>query len=122
MAEPLEDLGALLNRIEKGEWVKQASCRDIDTSYFFPSGGNEGIQRTKDVQQICSSCPVRAECLTDALRAAVRHGLWGGISAKKRRNLGAQFRKQVYAEGYGSYVTTLGTVRDDLTDEPEVED
>ncbi|SOR76592.1 Transcriptional regulator WhiB4 [Streptomyces chartreusis NRRL 3882] len=36
---------------------------------------------------VCTGCPVRTECLADALDNRVKFGVWGGMTARERRAL-----------------------------------
>ncbi|GGS91404.1 hypothetical protein GCM10010270_74430 [Streptomyces violaceus] len=36
---------------------------------------------------ICTSCPVRTECLAHALEHRTEHGIWGGMTERERRAL-----------------------------------
>ena len=73
---PWEQLG-------RPEWMESASCRDEDRALFFPSlGGNAAKARA-----ICSTCPVRQECLAYALADPESAGVCGGISERERRKL-----------------------------------
>jgi WhiB family redox-sensing transcriptional regulator len=36
---------------------------------------------------VCRSCPVRTECLADALDNRVEYGVWGGMTERERRAL-----------------------------------
>src|SRR5690606_25973136 len=36
---------------------------------------------------VCTGCPVRTECLADALDARVEFGVWGGMTERERRAL-----------------------------------
>jgi hypothetical protein len=47
---------------------------------FFPDKGESG----QLAKQVCSICPVRRECLLDALRDVERHGIWGGLTERER--------------------------------------
>ena len=37
------------------------------------------------VKQICSGCPVKMECLADALDNRTEFGVWGGMTERERR-------------------------------------
>jgi WhiB family redox-sensing transcriptional regulator len=66
-----------------GGWARRARCVGMDTMVFFCGRGDTpAVRRAKDV---CSRCPVRAECLEYAQRHNIRHGVWGGLSDKERR-------------------------------------
>jgi WhiB family redox-sensing transcriptional regulator len=36
---------------------------------------------------VCMSCPVRTECLADALDNRIEFGVWGGMTERERRAL-----------------------------------
>lgn len=38
-----------------------------------------------EAKKICKECPVREECLEYALIYLIPDGVWGGVSARKRR-------------------------------------
>lgn len=66
------------------QWRDQALCRETDTEAFFPDkGGSSRVAR-----RVCQACPVRAQCLADALaRRDVAFGVLGGLTPNERRNL-----------------------------------
>ncbi|MFN2390310.1 MAG: WhiB family transcriptional regulator, partial [Actinomycetota bacterium] len=45
----------------------------------------------------CSSCPVRSECLEQALVGNEPYGIWGGTSARERRSLRRQRKRSAAA-------------------------
>ena len=57
-----------------------------DTAIFFPESGDP----VGPAKAICRACPVREQCLADALERGEVHGVWGGLSAKERR----KYRRQ----------------------------
>ncbi|MGW3410286.1 WhiB family transcriptional regulator [Streptomyces sp. NPDC000888] len=61
-------------------WHAQAACVDTDRGLFFRPNGAAA-------QAICCGCPVRAECLYDALAHDAPIGIWGGLTRKERRAL-----------------------------------
>lgn len=68
-----------------GEWRRDALCAEVGLELFYPEKG----ESTKQAKRICQNCPVRAECLQDALDNRERFGIWGGQSERDRRKLAA---------------------------------
>jgi WhiB family redox-sensing transcriptional regulator len=64
-------------------WMDEALCAQIDTELFFPEKGGS----TKEAKRACSLCPVREQCLAQALADREAHGIWGGLSERERRKL-----------------------------------
>lgn len=66
-------------------WQQDAACLGCDPALFFPERGNsQGVEAAKAV---CAACPVRAECLADALESKETAGIRGGLSSVERRSL-----------------------------------
>ncbi|MFF3511568.1 WhiB family transcriptional regulator [Streptomyces sp. NPDC002573] len=69
------------------EWRDRAACAGHDTAIWFTSNG-----QSTTAKQICGRCPVRAECLYDALKTEPsyhRYGMWGGLTAQQRNSIPA---------------------------------
>ena len=64
------------------DWITLAACRDANPDELFVQGAAQN--RAK---QRCMGCPVRAECLADALDNRVEFGVWGGMTERERRAL-----------------------------------
>src|SRR5438067_1814886 len=64
-------------------WRDQAACLGADPDLFFPQRG----ESAEPAREICARCPVREACLDYALRNAITHGIWGGVSVRERRAL-----------------------------------
>ena len=64
------------------DWTTRASCRTSDPDDLFVQGAAQN--RAK---QVCLGCPVRTECLADALDNRVEFGVWGGMTERERRAL-----------------------------------
>ncbi len=64
------------------EWVADAACRNADPDELFVTGAAQ-----KRAKAVCMSCPVRTECLSDALDHRVEFGVWGGMTERERRAL-----------------------------------
>jgi len=70
-------------RDTEGDWRKEALCAQADPERWFPDkGGNP-----RPAQAICAICPVREECLADALANNETYGIWGGKTARQRQEL-----------------------------------
>lgn len=70
-----------------GEWREQAACRQMNTDVFFPIRGPLPKSQFDAIRAICTSCPVREECLDFALTMRIDEGWFGGLSARRRRAL-----------------------------------
>ena len=68
---------------EELRWQDRALCAQTDPEAFFPEKGGS----TREAKRICTTCPVRAECLEYALANDERFGIWGGLSERERRRL-----------------------------------
>ncbi len=66
---------------EASEWTLQAKCRDMADS-LFPEGKDQ-----KRARSVCMGCPVRSECLAEALDNHIEWGVWGGMTERERRAL-----------------------------------
>lgn len=64
-------------------WMSKALCAQTDPEAFYPEKGGS----TREAKQVCSRCPVSAECLDAALEREERFGIWGGMSERERRRL-----------------------------------
>jgi WhiB family redox-sensing transcriptional regulator len=62
-------------------WQLEALCAQTDPEAFFPDKGGS----TREAKKVCLSCPVRSQCLEDALTRGERFGIWGGLSERERR-------------------------------------
>jgi WhiB family transcriptional regulator, redox-sensing transcriptional regulator len=74
------------------QWMHRAACRPgsgVDPELFFPIGAaGPALTQIGEAQQVCSPCPVSAECLGYSLRAPgepVYAGVWGGVGEDERR-------------------------------------
>lgn len=71
------------------EWRLKAECLGLDPELFFPDrgGGSGPDSLVVRAQHVCRSCPVKEECLLDAL-ATDEHdpiGIRGGKTGRERR-------------------------------------
>lgn len=66
----------------RGEWITQAHCRNIDPEELFVRGAAQ-----RKAVAICRHCPVVLQCRADALDNNVEFGVWGGMTERQRRAL-----------------------------------
>ena len=64
------------------QWATQGACRGSDPDALFVQGAAQNRAKA-----ICFSCPVRTECLADALDHRIEFGVWGGMTERERRAL-----------------------------------
>lgn len=71
-------------------WEVLAACRtDSDVDAWFAGPGEH--DRRAHAVQVCLSCPVRVECLAQALAlGAAAGGTWAATSAEDRRKMRRQ--------------------------------
>lgn len=57
----------------------------------MPGNGPGGAVRRGAAQsgakRVCTTCPVKTECLAHALDQRIEHGVWGGMTERERRAL-----------------------------------
>jgi len=71
------------------DWRRSAACRDEDPELFFPVKATQ----SREARAVCARCPVRAECLTDALAQNRVYGVWGGTTEQGRRKLATTWER-----------------------------
>lgn len=64
------------------DWSVQAACRTAQVDELFTQGAAQNREKA-----VCTGCPVRTECLADALDNRVEFGVWGGMTERERRGL-----------------------------------
>jgi WhiB family redox-sensing transcriptional regulator len=68
-------------------WRERRACKDADPELFFPTRTKGATARTRQARGICGGCPVRRECLNEALVTFQDVGVWGGTTPKERRKM-----------------------------------
>lgn len=75
-------------------WRDYAACIGVPTEFYFvDTKGSDGGSETRMARRICTSCPVRRQCLDAALYAErnvsekLRFGIRGGLPPRKRAEL-----------------------------------
>lgn len=69
-------------RTPMADWAAQARCRGTDPEALFVQGAAQ-----HQAKKICAGCPVRSQCLADALDNRTEFGVWGGLTERERRAL-----------------------------------
>lgn len=67
-----------------GHWTALASCgqgKQAPDALFV-----EGAAQ-REARAVCHGCPVRLDCLADALDSRADFGVWGGMTERERRAL-----------------------------------
>lgn len=65
-------------------WVSGAACGvgKVSPDALFVEGAAQ-----REARSVCTGCPVRLECLADALDNRMDFGVWGGMTERERRAL-----------------------------------
>jgi WhiB family redox-sensing transcriptional regulator len=71
-----------MQQTEQADWRVNASCRDEDPDGLFVRGKEQ-----RKAKLVCIACPVRTECLAEALDGRIEFGVWGGMTERERRAL-----------------------------------
>jgi WhiB family redox-sensing transcriptional regulator len=64
------------------DWALRAACRNDKPDQLFVRGAEQN-----KAKQVCAGCPVRTECLAEALDNQIEWGVWGGMTERERRAL-----------------------------------
>ncbi|WP_237074058.1 WhiB family transcriptional regulator [Mycobacteroides abscessus] len=72
-------------------WEDLAECRYIDPEVWFPEKGGSAAR----AKRICASCPVRIECLDQAISNDERFGVWGGKDYAERKAIKKERERRV---------------------------
>ena len=62
------------------DWAPAAACRDQQPDALFVRGAEQNKAKL-----LCKGCPVRTECLAEALDNRIEWGVWGGMTERERR-------------------------------------
>lgn len=60
----------------------RGNCAERDPDEMFVQGAAQTAAK-----KICNNCPIKGECLADALDNRIEFGLWGGMTERERRAL-----------------------------------
>ena len=64
------------------DWRTRGACRTHDPDRLFVRGAAQ-----HEAKIVCMPCPVRAQCLAEALDRRIEFGVWGGMTERERRAL-----------------------------------
>ena len=75
----------------EARWQDRAACKGMDPQIFFGPEYAETVKEKRDredaAKAVCTTCPVREECLEYALDAREAYGIWGGLTELERKAL-----------------------------------
>jgi WhiB family redox-sensing transcriptional regulator len=91
------------------DWASRAQCKQAKPDELFVKGAAQN--RAK---QLCTGCPVKLECLAEALDNEMEWGVWGGMTERERR---AILRKR---PNVTSWRRVLEAARDEQTTRADV--
>ena len=94
--------------LEPQAWVSQSACRNADPDELFVTGAAQNRAKA-----VCMGCPVRTECLSDALDNRVEFGVWGGMTERERRAL---LRRRPDVESWRDHLVVAGLAPDSAPD------
>jgi WhiB family redox-sensing transcriptional regulator len=63
--------------------IENGKCKSAPIEWFFPEKGSFAIGK-----KVCAVCVVQQECLDFAVESKIRHGVWGGKTARERYGIG----------------------------------
>jgi WhiB family redox-sensing transcriptional regulator len=70
-----------MTAIHHDDWTALAKCKGM-TDALFPEAADQ-----KRARLFCQGCPVRFQCLAEALDNRIEWGVWGGMTERERRQL-----------------------------------
>lgn len=63
--------------MSRHEWKDKSSCFGMGINELF-EGYEENIESRKDIDKMCSECPVRKQCFAVGI-SQKEWGVWGGV-------------------------------------------
>ncbi len=67
-------------------WTAYGACGALSPDDLFVEGAAQ-----RSAREVCLRCPVRLECLIDAMDHRIAFGVWGGLTERERRALLRRF-------------------------------
>lgn len=81
-------------------WREQAACLNLPIELFFPLESKSFSY--DDGKEVCKICPVKKDCLIDALETEIStnmYGLRGGLTPKYRQENRSKLREEYKITG-----------------------
>ncbi|MGH3939584.1 MAG: WhiB family transcriptional regulator [Pseudonocardiaceae bacterium] len=69
-------------QVNTEDWQSRAACRTLHPDRLFVQGAAQ-----HEAKVVCHPCPVRVQCLAEALDHRIEFGVWGGMTERERRAL-----------------------------------
>jgi WhiB family redox-sensing transcriptional regulator len=66
-----------------GGWAVRGNCLSVNPDLMYPGRGEDETP----AKAVCIGCPVKDECLVNAVRTNEKEGVLGGMSGRERRTL-----------------------------------
>lgn len=79
-----------LATVDRPSWQQQSACLGHPDPDLFHGNAEE---MATVISSVCRGCPVRQECLLDALDRGDQTGVWGGTTPDQRAELRRLARK-----------------------------
>lgn len=76
--------GPSLAELDPARWHPNAACSGEAAGGWFAEGRD---LRVRNLKRMCAECPVRRTCLASSLVYAEEYGIWGGLTAARRKPL-----------------------------------
>ncbi len=96
-------------RTRRAGWRAWAECAGLDTEIFYPEPLTPDTKA--DAKAVCARCPVRLDCLAEAIAANEPFGIRGGLTPRERRSLLRRLQRDARREAPGDRHTTVSPRR-----------
>jgi len=74
--------GDVVAVLQDQHWAAEAACAGRSPDELFVQGAAQ-----REARAVCMGCPVKLDCLADALDSGMQFGVWGGMTERERRAL-----------------------------------
>ena len=73
-----------MSKEERTQWWEVAACKGMNVNLFFPE--TLMAPPSSEAVAVCASCPVKDQCLRDAV-SREEYGYWGGTTHAERMQM-----------------------------------